>query len=82
MSSSKQIDLKRDFAAGVYMTKAQNPIPPPPHSVYVYTVCLVIQARRGGGELNQREGERGNRGQYRSQSSVENTNMTERISSL
>ncbi len=30
-----------------------------------------------GGELNQREGERGNRGEYRSQSWVENTNMTE-----
>jgi hypothetical protein len=31
----------------------------------------------GGGELNQREGERCNRGEYRSQSWVENTNMTE-----
>jgi hypothetical protein len=30
-----------------------------------------------GGVLNQREGERGNRGEYRSQSWVENTNMTE-----
>ena len=27
--------------------------------------------------MNQREGERGNRGEYRSQSWVENTNMTE-----
>jgi len=30
-----------------------------------------------GGELNQREGERGNTGEYRSQSWVENTNITE-----
>ncbi len=29
------------------------------------------------GELNQREGERGNRGEYKSQSWVEITNMTE-----
>jgi hypothetical protein len=28
-------------------------------------------------ELNQREGERGNTGEYRSQNWVENTNMTE-----
>ncbi len=32
---------------------------------------------RGGGELNQREGERGNRGEHRLQSWVENANMTE-----
>jgi hypothetical protein len=31
----------------------------------------------GGGELNQREGERGNTEEYRSQSRVENTNITE-----
>jgi hypothetical protein len=30
-----------------------------------------------GGELNQREGERGNNGEYRSQSWIEHTNMTE-----
>ncbi len=29
-----------------------------------------------GGELNKKEGERGNRGEYRSHSKVENTNMT------
>jgi hypothetical protein len=34
MSSSKKIDLERDFAAGVYLSEAQNPIPPPLHTVY------------------------------------------------
>jgi hypothetical protein len=49
-----------DFAAGVYLSVAQNPIPPP------YTLNTRIQytnSHREGGEvalLNQREGERGN----------------------
>ncbi len=34
------------------------------------------------GELNQREGEIGNRGEYRSQSWVENTNMTECVQEI
>jgi hypothetical protein len=39
---------------------------------------ILIHKGKGGGEvLNQREGERGNRGKYSSQSWVENTNMTE-----
>jgi hypothetical protein len=62
-----------------------GPYPPPlTHcAVYVYKVYFFTQ--ESGGELNQREGERGNRGEYRSQSWVENTNMTEctqEISSL
>jgi hypothetical protein len=49
-------------------------------------ICLRLRSpyprhphREGGrvGELNQREGERGNRGEYSSQSRVENTNMIE-----
>jgi hypothetical protein len=43
----------------------------------MYAVYLFRQGMGGGGELNQREGERGNTGEYRSQSWVENTNMTE-----
>jgi hypothetical protein len=43
--------------------------------MYICTLYLFTQGRRG--ELNQREGERANRGEYRSQSWVENTNMTE-----
>ncbi len=30
MSPSKNIDLTRDFAAGVYLSETQNPIPTPP----------------------------------------------------
>jgi hypothetical protein len=43
----------------------------------VYSEYLFTQGRWEGGELNQREGERGNRVEYRSQSLVENTNMIE-----
>jgi hypothetical protein len=70
------------------MYEAQNTIPPPPlHTVYAFTVYVLylFKQGRGGGELNQREEERGNKGGYRSQSWVENTNMTEcaeKISSL
>jgi hypothetical protein len=38
--------------------------------------------RGRGGVLNQRERERGNRGEYRSQRWVENTNMTECTQSI
>jgi hypothetical protein len=53
MSSSKKIDLQRDFAAGVYLSEAPSPtmIPYPPsplHIVYVYTVYLFTQGRGGG----------------------------------
>jgi hypothetical protein len=57
-----EIDLQRDFAAGVYRAEAQNFILPPPphfHTVYMYTVpyCILIHTGKGGGgELNQREG--------------------------
>ncbi len=63
MSSSKKIYLERDFAAGVYLAEAQNPIPLPPpplHTVYVYTPVYTIQytySHSKGGEgmvLNQR----------------------------
>jgi hypothetical protein len=58
MSSSKNIDLSRDYAAGVYFSEAQNPIPPSPlHTVYVYTVYVLIYTGKGGGDLNHREGE-------------------------
>ncbi len=67
-----------------FMSEAQNSTPPPHkhcivYSVYVYTIYLFTQGGGGvGAELNQREGERGNS----SQSWVENTNVTDCISSL
>jgi hypothetical protein len=69
--------LQRDFAAVVYLSEAQNPVQPPPplQSVYVYTVHT---GKGGGGDLNQREGERGNS----SPSWFKNTNVTDCTSSL
>jgi hypothetical protein len=43
MSSSKKIDLSRDFAAGVYLSEAQNPIPTPlplTHCLRVYRILI------------------------------------------
>jgi hypothetical protein len=47
-----------DFAAGVYLTEAQNKIHPTPYTMYT---CIQYtyshrEGTRGGGELNQREG--------------------------
>ncbi len=40
----------RDFAAGVYLSEAQNPISPlsPLDTVYVYTIYYSISHREGG----------------------------------
>jgi hypothetical protein len=59
MSSYKKIDLEREFAAGGYLSEAQNPIP---NTLYTLNACTVYrysftQGRGEGGELNQREGE-------------------------
>jgi hypothetical protein len=53
--------------------------PPPLHIVYVHTVYFFTEGRGKGGELNQREGEGGNR---EAQSWAENTNMKLAISRL
>jgi hypothetical protein len=57
MSPSKKLTCK-DFAAGVYLSEAQNPIPPPlTHCIHVCSI--LIHTRKGGGEggrVNQREG--------------------------
>jgi hypothetical protein len=49
MSSSKRIYLKRDFASGVYLSEAQNPIP---HNHTMYTCILYTSSHRevDGGE--------------------------------
>jgi hypothetical protein len=56
MSSSKKIDLLRDFAADFFLSEAQSPIPP--HTLY--TCIQYTYSHReggdGGGEWNQREG--------------------------
>jgi hypothetical protein len=46
MSSFKKIDLQRDFATGVYLSEAQNPIPPLTHCIRVCSVLI----HTGGGE--------------------------------
>jgi hypothetical protein len=52
MLSSKKIDLRRDFAACVYVSEAQNPIHPPPlHTVYVYSVYLFTLGKGEGGRV-------------------------------
>jgi hypothetical protein len=77
----KFVHLYRDFAADVYLSEAQDPIPPPlTHCVCGYSILIHTGKGNGGGGggLNQREGERGNS----SRSWIENTNMTDCISSL
>ncbi len=65
------------FAAGVYLSEAQNHITPPPltHCRRVYGV-LIHRGREEGRVEPERRGE-GNRGAYRYQSWVKNTSMTE-----
>ncbi len=73
MSSYKKIDSLRDFASGVCLSEAQNPIPPPPPT---HCILYVYNIRGGGGEI---EPERRLEGH---QSLVENNNMIDCISSL
>jgi hypothetical protein len=45
--------MKRDFAAGVYLSEAQTPYAPK-HTVYVYKIYLFTQGKGGKGEeMNQ-----------------------------
>jgi hypothetical protein len=48
---------------------------PPPYTLNTCMQYSYSHREGGGGELNQREGERGNTEEYRSQSWVENTNL-------
>ncbi len=49
MSSFKNTDLQKDFAAGVYLSEAQTPITPSPYTAYVYTLDLFTREGGGGG---------------------------------
>ncbi len=51
MSSYKEIDLERDFAAGVYLSETQNSNPTPHPTLYmcIRTVYLFTQGIGGGG---------------------------------
>jgi hypothetical protein len=48
MSSSKKIDLLKDFAAVDYLSEAQNPIPPPVHTVQYMCKQFTYSPREGG----------------------------------
>jgi hypothetical protein len=59
MSSSKNNDLQKDFAADVYLYEAPSQHPHPlyqPHTVCLYCYLLYFVTGKGGGELNQWEG--------------------------
>ena len=48
----KRLFKERDFAADVYLSEAQNPIPPPPYTLYVYTILT-----HGGGGVEPERGQ-------------------------
>ncbi len=62
------------MASGVYLYEAENPYPPS-HTVYMYFVYSIVIHTGKEGRVEPEIGERGNRGEYRSHSWVENTNM-------
>jgi hypothetical protein len=77
MSSSKKFTCIGDFAAGVYLSETQNPIPPShTHCIRIYSI-LIHTGKSGGGRVElERRGE-GQQGREQITSWVANTNMTE-----
>jgi hypothetical protein len=71
MSSSKKIDLLRDFAAGVYLSEAQNPITL--YTLYTYIQYKYSHREGGWGGLEPERRLVGNS----SQSWVESASMTD-----
>jgi hypothetical protein len=49
MSSSKNIVMERDFAAGVYLSEAQSPIPLRPDTLYTGIQVYLFTLGRGEG---------------------------------
>jgi hypothetical protein len=49
----RRIYLERDFAAGVYLSEAHNPIPPLTHCIRVYSI--LIHTGKGERESRTRE---------------------------
>jgi hypothetical protein len=47
--SSKTIVLLRDFSAGVYLSEAQNPMPPPPLTHCINVFSILLHTGKGGG---------------------------------
>jgi hypothetical protein len=79
MSSSKKLTCKGTLKQVFICLRPRTPYPPPPthYTFYRRIQNTYLKGKVGGKELNQKEGERGNRGEYRSQSWVENNNKTE-----
>ncbi len=52
MSSSKKINIKRNFAKCVYLSEVHNLIlpPPPPYTLYTCLQCTIFTQGRGEGE--------------------------------
>jgi len=59
MSSSKKLTCKGDFAAGVYLSEAQNPIPPLTYCIRVYSILIHTGKGGRGEERGTREKVRG-----------------------
>jgi hypothetical protein len=56
-TTAKCICTYRDFAAGIYLSEAQNPIPSTPFTLYTCIQYTYFHREGGKGvELNQREG--------------------------
>ncbi len=78
MSSSKNFICKSTLRQMFICLRPRTPYHPPlTHCIHVYSI-LIHTEKGGGGELNQKEGLRGNS----LQSQVEDTNMTDCIFSL
>jgi hypothetical protein len=59
------------------MVSNRTPYPHPTHCIHIQSILIHTGKVGRRGELIKREWKRCNRGEYRSQSWVENTNLTE-----